>query len=99
MRALLFSLALASMSVAAASDKPEVCTMRNQAGGEIVLKFRACSDNSGLHGYSRSDGGHIAFFCWVPSDDGFALARFENGYVRAFPYSEMTCGSKSKKSL
>jgi hypothetical protein len=64
----LLAVLLASVSLTALAD---TFAMPNQAGGEIVLSDRACSDKKGKglsEAYNYSSGGRYMEGCWTVID-------------------------------
>ena len=85
-----FLLALALIGAAHAGT---VATMKNNAGGMIVLTDARC-DKKSLVVYANSDTGKTMFGCWFV-DDNFVFIRWNDGEIKTYPFGDWTYKAKS----
>lgn len=80
----ILAIALCAMSFTVAAK-----TLRapNNAGGEIVLTAKKCTEPGGeklLSGYSYAGSGTVYWFCYAIVDDGIMVV-YDDGTVKRYP--------------
>ena len=89
MKKLLLALSL----VCCLSNATTIATMKNEAGGLIVLTDSKCDKNSRL-AYGNDSSGNTVLGCWF-TDDNFVFITWKDGSIKTYPFEIWTFKVKS----